>query len=790
MAVIKTIRTHAAERARKRFSVKKAQDIVPIEKSIGDGIFASDGVFIRTWCFENINFNLLSSEMEEKVLKKWCETLNSLEPGATYKYTVMKQRLNVELYNEERLIKMKGDAFDGFRKEYNDMLSQKIKDTKLIKEQRYFQAAIKKHKIEDAKSFFSRSEPHLESCFHEIGSELTPVPEQEYIDMIWQFLHMDSGDYYKELDYKEVLKNRHTIMDFLAPYEFETNQFGKYIKIGNKFFRALYVPPNSYARYIKDTVLSELTALDKNMCISVDIIPIQTDEAYKVIEDLEFRSERNISNFKERQAKHGNFTAEAPFAMRKKAQQIEEYNYDLNERDQRLILGHITILHCADSIEELDEDTERLMTTARQQGCELTPLTLQQEDGFITAMPYGVNRFIGKTASRFRTLTTEGMASFIPFTVQEVAHKDGIYYGQNRLSKTPIFINRKSGMNGNAVILGSSGSGKSFKNKEEKERVLLDTFDKVILIDPDREYGHLVTEHGGQVIRMCVDSTDHINALDISADYGDNGNPISAKSEFVLTLYAMVDGSEKIDPRAKSIIDRCVNNVLGEYVKGGFKGEAPTLVDLREELFHQKDDLAKDIALTLELYTTGSLNLFSKQTNVDMENRIICFDLSELGDNLMPLAMLIITDFISNTLAKNRDEGMYTWVDIDEMYLMFLKEYTAVFFQKLWKRIRKAGGLCTGITQELGDLLKSPTARTMLANSDFLIILSANESDSALIQELLHLDDTQMSYITEVGMKNGVIKLGKSFIPFTDDFPKNTNLYKMMSTKFNEDEEA
>lgn len=787
MATVKTVRQHAVERRRKKISMKKAQDLIPVQRYIGDGIFLCDDVYIKSWEFSNINFNLLSREQEDKVLKKWWETLNGFEPGATYKYTVIKKKFDIGKYQKDRLLELKDDKYDDFRRQYNDMITTRIKDTRLIQERRIFQAAIKRYDEQDARGFFERSQPYLESSFRTLGSEFNPISDKEFLKLLWQFAHMDSGDYFDELDTEMILKNKKSIRDFLSPYQFTTDTKNNALKVGGKYFRSLYVPPNSYAKYIKDTVLSELTSLEKDMCISVDIIPIQMTEAYALIEDLEFKSDLNIANFKKRQAKVGDITADPPYAMRKKAQQIEEYNYDLSERDQRLMLGHITILHSADSIDELNEDTEKLKTLARQQGCELTELTMQQEDGYITALPFGVNRFIGKSAARFRTLTTEGMASFIPFTAQEVSHKGGIFYGQNKLSKSPIFINRKSGMNGNAVILGSSGAGKSFKKKEEMIPVILNSNDKVIVIDPDREYGYIVRQMGGTVIKMSADSTDHINAMEISERYNDEGSPITLKSEAILTFYAMAEGAEQVNPKAKSVIDRCVKNVLEPYVKNGYNGKAPTLIELREELLAQVEEIAKDIALTLELYTTGSLNIFAKETNVNMDNRLICFDISNLGDNLLPIAMLIITDFISNTLSKNRDDKVYTWVDIDELYLMFMREYTATFFFKLWKRIRKYGGLCTGITQDLADLLKSPTARTMLANSDFLILLSANEADSVLIKELLNLDETQMSYITDVGQKNGMIKLGRSFIPITDDFPKETALYKIMSTKFEEE---
>lgn len=786
MGSIKTIKQHAIERRRKKISFKNAQDIIPITRFCGKGMFVSDKTYIKTWNFSNANFKLLGREQESAVLKRWCEVLNGFEPGATYKYTVMKRTVDIEEYKNKRLFKYENDGFDHLRKEYNDMLLDKIADTKLIEEERIFQAAISKQSEDEARSFFNRSEPHLEGFFRTVGSEFAPLVDEEYLKILWRFLHMDSGEYCDQLDFKEIIKNKRSIKDFLAPYQFETDSVNNCIKMGGKYFRAMYVPPSSYAKYIKDSVLSELASLDKNMCISVDIIPIQMNEAYAMIEDLEFNSERNIQKFKGRQARAGNSDADPPFNMRKKAQQIEEYNFDINERDQRIMLGNITLIHSAATIEELDADSEILKTKARQQGCELVALTMEQEDGFISAMPFGINRFIGKYAARFRTFTTEGLASFIPFTVQEFSETDGIYYGQNKLSRNPIFINRKKGMNGNIVILGSSGSGKSFKKKEEVLHILLNTKDKVVIIDPEREYRHLIDSLGGVIIKMSADSTDHINAMEISENYNDGMDPITLKSEAILTFYAMAKNAETIDSGAKSVIDRCVRNVLKKYVKNSYEGEVPTLVDLRDELLKQQEPIAKEIALTLELYTTGSLNLFSKPTNVNMDNRLICFDISDLGDNLMPIAMLIITDFINNTLSKNRNDEVYTWIDIDELYLMFMQEYTAGFFYKLWKRVRKYGGLCTGITQEIADLLKSDTAKTLLTNSYFLILMSTDETDSLLIKDLLKLDDVQMAHITDVGQKNGMIKIGKSYIPFTDSFSADTELYKIMSTKFKE----
>ena len=789
MGTIRTVKMHAAERSRKRKEIRYSQALVPLTKSLGNGIFVSDGLYTKVWSFSNINYQLLNKEQELSVFSRWCDVLNIFEPGSTYKYTVMKKKVNEEDFKKDRLLPYKGDDLDRFRDEYNEMLQDKIRDTKLISEERFLMATTSKKNDEDARSFFARTEPELESVFGVIDSDLEVVDEKEFLKTIWEFYHMDSEDFYNQLDPEEMTGKKHELRDFLAPYQFKSDHDNNCLIIGGKYFRALYVPPNGYAKYIKDKILSSLMKLDKNMCISMDIMPINSDEANTMVENQALKVESNIAKFEERQNKRGNFNSQVPFSMRQDRKQVEEYNNDLNERDQRMILGHLTIVHVADTLQELNDDTDALKTAARKNGCELVELTMQHEDGLITALPFGVNRFIGKSGERLRTLTTESMASFIPFSVQDVSHKQGIYYGQNKVSKNPIFVDRKGRMNGNAVLLGGSGSGKSFKEKEELDAILLNTDDNVIIIDPEREYVHMVEELGGQVVNMSPDSNDHINAMEINKNYGGGSNPVVFKSESILSLYSMAAGNKDLDAKAKSIIDRCVTHVYEDFIKAGYKGECPTLVDLSDELRKQPEALATEIALTLELYTTGNLNLFAKATNVDMGNRLICFDISNLGENLMPIGMLIITDFIMNTLSQNRDAQKYTWVAIDELYLMFLQEYTAIFFYKLWKRIRKYGGLCTGITQELGDLLKSPTARTLLANSDFLIMLSANESDSELIADLLNISEAQMSHITNVGQGKGMIKLGRSFIPFVDSFPKHTELYKLMSTKMSEDNE-
>ena len=776
-----TVQKAAMDREKKKPRFKTTQSLIPATKLVGDGVILSDGQFVKSWGFENINFKSLGRAQEEQVLVRWQEALNSFEPGVSYKICILKKRLDMAIYKRDRLFQYKGDAQDKYREENNEMLLSKVRDTNLIEEKRYIQVSTKKKSLDEAQSFFGRIDSALNKAFENIGSECWEVPNADYLRDVWQFLHMDSEGFFDELEVPSPEK-KHNLKNFLAPYQYEAKHTQNYLKIGGKYFRVLYIPPNGYGRYIRDTFLDVLTEQDISMAVSVDIIPLETSEAYKMIEDLEYKNEMNISNYKRNQAKIGNYDPDVPYSMRKKSEQIEEYHVDINERDQRLLMGHITILHVADDLEELDAQTEALKSAARGIGCELTELTLQQEDGVVTALPFGVNRFLDKKGSRLRTLTSEAMCSFIPFTVREFSHQNGIYYGVNALSKRPVFIDRKERMNGNMVVIGSSGSGKTFKVMEELNHVILNSDDKVIIIDPEREYADYVNALGGTVIRIASDSTDYINALELSDTYNDGKTPVPLKSEAILNFYTLASGANDINSRAKSLIDRCVSNVYGPYIASGYTTLPPTLVDLSNEILNQKDEIAKDIALTLQLYTTGSLNIFARQTNVDMNSRIICFDISDLGDAFTPIAMLIITDHISNLLSMNRKLALPTWVVIDEIHMMFKQEFTARFFQDLWKRIRKYGGFPTGITQEFEDLANSETARSLVNNSDFSIILSINDRDAETVQAILGLDDEQMEMVRNVGPKKGMFKLGNSYIPFEDNFPENTELFRLMNT--------
>ena len=552
--------------------------------------------------------------------------------------------------------------------------------------------------------------------------------------------------------------------------------------MGDKFGRVLFL--KEYASYIKDSMINELTELNRTLMLSIDVIPVPTDEAVREMQNRLLGVETNVTNWQRRQNSNNNFSAVVPYDLEQQRKETREMLDDLTTRDQRMMFAVVTLVHLADSKEELDSDTETLQSIARKHLCQLSTLNWQQAEGLVTALPLGLRRI-----DALRTLTTEALAVLMPFKAQEILHQGGVYYGQNTISKNLILANRWELLNANGFVLGVSGSGKSFTAKREMVGLALAAEngdggvpDDIIVIDPESEYRPLIEGLGGEVIEVSATSPNHINAMDMEQGYGDGENPVVLKSEFLLSLCEQLMGSGKLSAKEKSIIDRCAAQCYRDYIRSDYKGTVPTLQDFHAELLRQPEPEARDVALAIELFTEGSLNTFAKPTNVDTNSRILCYDIRDLGRQLLPVGMLVVLDSIFNRIIRNRQQGRNTWIYIDEIYLLFQHEYSANFLFTLWKRVRKYRACCTGITQNVDDLLQSHTARTMLANSEFLVMLNQAATDRTELARLLNISDNQLSYITNVDSGRGLIKCGSAIVPFMDNFPKN-RLYKLMTTK-------
>ena len=759
---------------KEKFEVpKKVQDMIPVRTIWPDGIFlVGKNKYSKMFNFEDINYAVASREDKEAMFLEYSELVNSLDSGATTKITINNRRLNKSDFENQILIRERGDSLDEYRREYNRILLEKATGSNSIVQDKYVTISVNKKSIEDARAYFSRVGADLISKFNRLGSICTELDAVDRLRIIHDFFRTGEETSF-HFDIKDRMRKGHDFRDYICPDVYENES--DYFKIGSRYGRVLLL--RDYASYIKDDMVAELTDINRNLMLSIDIVPVPTDEAVKEVEQRLLGVETNITNWQRKQNMNNNFSAVIPYDMEQQRKESKEFLDDLTTRDQRMMFAVITVVHTAESKKQLDNDTESILTTARKHLCQMSILKFQQLDGIKTALPFGTRKI-----DAFRTLTTESLAVFMPFRVQEVYDKDGIYYGQNVISKNMIIADRRKLLNGNSFILGVSGSGKSFTGKNEITNLMLSSDADIIIIDPEREYAPLVRAMGGSVIEISATSSNHINAMDMSKDYGET-DPIIEKSQFLQSLCEQIIAGHHFSKGQQSIIDRCTENVYRYYQQGNYQGTPPTLADFRDELLKQPEPEAHSLALELELFTRGSLNTFAKQTNVNTDNRLVCYDILELGEQLRAIGMLVILDSIINRITKNRMKGKQTFIFIDEIYLLFMHEYSAQFLFKLWKRVRKYGAYCTGITQNVDDLLQSHTARTMLSNSEFIVMLNQAATDRVELAKLLNISDLQLSYITNVDAGHGLIKVGSNLVPFANKFPKDTKLYKLMTTK-------
>lgn len=756
---------------------KSVQDVIRIDAVYSDGIFMTGkDRYSKTFKFTDINYAVSSKEDKESHFLKFSEILNSLENGISSQITIINRKLKHNELKEIALLEKANDNKDKYRKEINDMLTMLANGANAIVQDKYVTLTIQKKSISEARSHFNRVGADLIAHFSRLGSKCTELDLTERLRIIHDFCRPEeAADYH--FDLRDTMRKGQSFKDYISPDGFEFKS--DYFKIGNRFSRVLFI--RDYPSFVKDRVVWDLTDTSRNMIFNYDIVPVSTEEAQKFGEKQALGVETNIANYQRKQNSNNNYTSVIPYDMEQQRKEVREFLDDLTTRDQKMFKVIITVMHTADTLEQLNSDTEAIQAMGRNHMCQIGILKYQQLEGFNATLPIGINKIEAR-----RTLTTESLAVFMPFKVQEIQHDGGVFQGVNVISKNMIIVNRRYLLNGNCFILGVSGSGKSFTAKEEMVNLLLSTDADVMIIDPEREYSALVEAMDGQVIELSAKSKNHINCLDINKEYADGASPIAFKAEFVLSLFEQVIGKGGVNAIQKSIVDRCLANVYKNYIKRGYTGKVPTLVDLCNDLKQQPEAEAIELATAMELFASGSHSTFAQKTNVNVENRLICYDILELGSQLMPIGMLVVLDSILNRITKNRAEGRETYIFIDEIYLLFQHEYSANFLFTLWKRVRKYGAYCTGITQNVDDLLQSHTARTMLANSEFIIMLNQGGTDREDLANLLQISETQMTHITNVEVGHGLVKVGSALVPFERKFPKDTELYKLMSTKVGE----
>ncbi len=768
--MIKTLKNIKNQEKGKSTIPKSVQEVIPIKKIYSDGIFlVGKNKYSIMYRFTDINYAVASKEDKETMFLDYSELLNSFDSGATTKITIALRRINKQDFKKDILLKFKEDGLDIYRQEYNQMLLDKSVNANGMVREIYLTISIFKKSYEDAKIYFRRISNDIISHLSKLGSKCCQLNLNDRLKILHDFYRIGEESNFN-FDLKNEMKRGHNFKDYICPDSFSFKS--DYFEMGNKVGRVLFL--KDYASYIKDSMVSELTDMNQNMMMSIDVIPIPTDEAVKEVENRLLGVETNITNWQRKQNANNNFSAVVPYDLEQQRKESKEFLDDLTTRDQRMMFANLTMVITADTKEQLDADTETVLLTARKHLCQIVPLKYQQMDGLNTVLPIGV-----RNIETLRTLTTESLAVLNPFRVQEIMDEGGIYYGENAISNNLIMVNKENLLNQSAFLLGVPGSGKSFSAKELITFLSLSTNDDILICDPEGEYSALVNAMGGEVIEISASSKDHINAMDMTEGYGDGVNPVSDKSEFILSLFEQLD-KNGLGPREKSIIDRCTALVYEDYHDSG---KMPTLIDLREKLLQQPEKESRNLALSLELFTNGSLNVFSHETNVNTSSRIISYDIYKLGKQLKTMGLLVITDAMINRVSDNFKKGKRTHIFIDEIHVMFANEYSATFFNSAWRQFRKRNAYPTAITQNVEYLLSSVDASTMLSNSEFIVMLNQASSDRKELAKLLNISDEQMSYITNSDAGCGLIKYGSSLVPFINKFPKETKLYKLMTTK-------
>ena len=747
---------------------KRVQDVIPIKCMWRDGIFLVGTRYSKTFKFTDINYMVASQEAQKKLFLAYAALINSLDCGATTKITLNNRHLNRKNFADTVLMKLKNDYLDYYRMEYNDVIMSKAAGGNGIIQEKYVTVSVCKKNIEDARAYFARVGAELTARFAALGAKVTEMDATEKLRVLHDFYRSGEEVYFR-FDAQDMMRKGHDFRDYICPDSVEKHS--DYLMLGDKYARVIYL--KDYASFISDQLVTKLTDQSRSMMLSIDIIPVATDEAVREVERKMLGVETNITNWQRRQNANNNFSAIVPYDMEQQRRETKEYMTDLTSRDQRMMLSVLTIVHLADTKAELDADTDALLKVAADHMCQMAVLRYQQLDGLNTALPIGTRKI-----DTFRTLTTESLAVFMPFKVQEIQEPGGIYFGENAISHNLILCNMKNLLNQSMMLLGIPGSGKSFFAKLLIVAIALSTKDDIIILDPEGEYTPLVKALGGAVMCFAVGGSDWLNAMAMEEGYGE-GSPVAFKSQFIMSLLKQID-PDGIRAHHKSIIDRCVALALQDQKK---TGKVPTLCTLREKLLEQPEQEARDLALTMELYTSGSLNIFAHETNVDTKNRIQSYDIHDLGEELKQPGFVTITDAMINRVNYNWAHGKKTHIFVDEFHIAYENEYSGNFFTSAWRQFRKRNAAPCAITQNVEYMLDSVQASTMVSNSEFVVMLNQAESDQERLSKLLNISPEQMSYVNGSEAGCGLMRYGSALVPFVNRFPPNTELYKLITTK-------
>ena len=758
---------------------KSAQDSIPYERMWPDGICrVSDGHYTKTIQFQDINYQLSQNEDKTAIFEGWCDFLNYFDSSIQFELSFLNLAASEETFARAINIPLQGDDFDSIRIEYMTMLQNQLaKGNNGLIKTKYLTFGIDADSIKAAKPRLERIETDILNNFKRLGVAAETLDGKARLAQLHGIFHMDEQLPFR-FEWDWLPSSGLSTKDFIAPSSFEFRT-GKQFRMGKKYGAVSFV--QILAPELNDRMLADFLDMESNLIVSLHIQSVDQIKAIKTVKRKITDLDKSKIEEQKKAVRAGYDIDIIPSDLATYGVEAKKLLQDLQSRNERMFLVTFLVLNTADNPRQLDNNVFQASSIAQKYNCRLTRLDFQQEEGLMSCLPLGLNQIEIQ-----RGLTTSSTAIFVPFTTQELFQngKEALYYGINALSNNLIMVDRKLLKNPNGLILGTPGSGKSFSAKREIANCFLLTSDEVEILDPEAEYAPLVERLHGQVIKISPTSTNYINPMDLNLDYSDDESPLSLKSDFILSLCELiVGGKEGLQPVQKTIIDRCVRLVYQDYLNDPRPENMPILEDLYDLLRAQDEKEAQYIATALEIYVTGSLNVFNHRSNVDINNRIVCYDIKELGKQLKKIGMLVVQDQVWNRVTINRAARKSTRYYIDEMHLLLKEEQTAAYTVEIWKRFRKWGGIPTGITQNVKDLLSSREVENIFENSDFVYMLNQAGGDRQILAKQLGISPHQLSYVTHSSEGEGLLFYGSTILPFVDHFPKNTELYRIMTTK-------
>ena len=775
----KQIETAIARANRTDRKEKSAQDSIPYERMWPDGICrVADGHYTKTIQFQDINYQLSQNEDKTAIFEGWCDFLNYFDSSIQFQLSFLNLAASEETFAHAINIPLQGDDFDSIRVEYTTMLQNQLArgNNGLIKT-KYLTFGIDADSLKAAKPRLERIETDILNNFKRLGVAAETLDGKARLAQLHGIFHMDEQVPFR-FEWEWLAPSGLSTKDFIAPSGFEFRT-GKQFRMGKKYGTVSFL--QILAPELNDRMLADFLDMESSLIVSLHIQSVDQIKAIKTVKRKITDLDKSKIEEQKKAVRAGYDMDIIPSDLATYGAEAKKLLQDLQSRNERMFLVTFLVLNTADNPRQLGNNVFQASSIAQKYNCQLTRLDFQQEEGLMSALPLGLNQIEIQ-----RGLTTSSTAIFVPFTTQELFQngKEALYYGINALSNNLIMVDRKLLKNPNGLILGTPGSGKSFSAKREIANCFLLTNDDIIICDPEAEYAPLVERLHGQVIKISPTSTNYINPMDLNLDYSDDESPLSLKSDFILSLCELiVGGKEGLQPVQKTIIDRCVRLVYQTYLNDPRPENMPILEDLYNLLRTQEEKEAQYIATALEIYVTGSLNVFNHQSNVDINNRIVCYDIKELGKQLKKIGMLVVQDQVWNRVTINRAAHKSTRYYIDEMHLLLKEEQTAAYTVEIWKRFRKWGGIPTGITQNVKDLLSSREVENIFENSDFVYMLNQAGGDRQILAKQLGISPHQLSYVTHSSEGEGLLFYGSTILPFVDHFPKNTELYRIMTTK-------